>query len=150
MRVVLDSNVLLVAIGKRSRFRPIWDSFVDEEYKLVVSEEILHEYEEILNEHSAPGAADWLLEILVESPEVIYQRIYYSWNAIAKDPDDNKFFDVAIAGNADYLVTNDSHFNEAKNIPFPQVKIITAEEFLGVIGAGGPYQSIQAAIDDPF
>lgn len=137
MRVVLDSNVLLVAIGKRSKFRPIWNAFISGEYKLIVSEEILHEYEEILNEHSAPGAAGWVSEILVESPEVIYQRIYYSWNAISGDPDDNKFFDVAVAGMADYLVTNDSHFNEVKNLSFPRVKILAAEEFLAIIAAAG-------------
>jgi uncharacterized protein len=139
-----------VAIGKRSRFRPIWNSLVDGEYRLVVSEEILHEYEEILNEHSAPGAASLVLEILIESPEVIYQRIYYSWNAISSDPDDNKFFDVAVAGGANYLVTNDAHFNEAKKISFPHVTIITADEFLAIVGAGGPFGSIQSAIDDPF
>lgn len=139
MRVVLDSNVLLVAIGRRSKFRPIWNSFLNGEYKIIVSEEILHEYEEILNEHSAPGAAGWVLEIFIESPEVIYQRIYYSWNAISSDPDDNKFFDVAVAGAADYLVTNDSHFNEVKNLDFPRVKLLTAEKFLAIIGAGGPF-----------
>jgi len=116
MSVVLDSNVLLVAIGKRSKFRPIWNSFINGEYQLIVSEEILHEYEEIINEHSAPGAAGLVLEILVESPEVIYQRVYYSWNAISSDPDDNKFFDVAVAGGARYL-----------------------EQFLAIVGAGGPY-----------
>lgn len=138
MRVVLDSNVLLVAIGRRSRFRPIWNSFINGDYKLIVSEEILHEYEEILNEHSAPGAAGWVLEILIESPEVIYQRISYSWNAISSDPDDNKFFDAAVAGNA-YLVTNDSHFNEVKNRTYPPVKILKAEEFLAIVSAGGPF-----------
>jgi putative PIN family toxin of toxin-antitoxin system len=139
MSVVLDSNVLLIAIGRRSRFRPIWNSFINGEYKLIVSEEILHEYEEILNEHSAPGAAGWVLEILIESPEVIYQRIYYSWNAISNDPDDNKFFDVAVAGGARYLVTNDAHFNEAKNLRFPHITIITAEQFLAIVVAGGPF-----------
>jgi hypothetical protein len=27
MKVVLDSNVLLVALGKRSRYKPIWNAF---------------------------------------------------------------------------------------------------------------------------
>ncbi len=48
MRVVLDSNVLLVAIGRKSRYRPIWSSFIEGKYNLVISQEILHEYEEIL------------------------------------------------------------------------------------------------------
>lgn len=74
-----------------------------------------------------------MLETFVESPDIIFQRIYYSWNVISTDPDDNKFFDVAVAGGAHYLVTNDAHFNEAKRIPFPQISIVSADEFLGII-----------------
>ena len=114
MIVVLDSNVLLVAIGKRSKYRPIWDKFVAGAYRLIISEEILHEYEEILIEHSAPGIADLVSETFVESPDITYQRIYYNWNVITSDPDDNKFFDAAVAGDVDYLVTDDGHFDQAK------------------------------------
>ena len=67
-------------------------------YKIVVSEDILHEYEEILLEHAATVIADLVLESFVESPDVIYQRILYNWNAIPADPDDNKFFDAARCG----------------------------------------------------
>ena len=52
---------------------------------------------------------------------------------IKNDPDDNKFFDIAVAGNADYLVTNDAHFNVVKQVSFPSVKIITADEFLEIL-----------------
>lgn len=130
MKIVLDSNVLLVAIGKRSRYRPIWDGFVTNKYQLIITEEILHEYEEILNEFSAPGAAQIIMQIFTESQNIDYRYIYYTWNAITGDSDDNKFFDAAVAGIANYLVTNDTHFNEAKKIKFPKVKIITASQFL--------------------
>lgn len=108
-------------------------SFISSKYQLIISNEIIHEYEEILLEHSAPGAADIVLEILSESPDVIYKRISYAWNAISADSDDNKFFDAAVAGNADFLVTNDTHFNEAKGILFPKMNIISASEFLDII-----------------
>ncbi|WP_411162291.1 putative toxin-antitoxin system toxin component, PIN family [Mucilaginibacter sp. L3T2-6] len=98
-----------------------------------MSDEVAYEYEEIIQINSAPGVAKIVTEILVESKDVIYQHVYYSWEAIKADPDDNKFFDLAIAGNADYLVTNGGHFNIVKNMPFPRVKIISAEEFLTVI-----------------
>jgi putative PIN family toxin of toxin-antitoxin system len=130
MRVVLDSNVLLVAIGKRSRYKPIWDAFIEGKYQLILSEEVIHEYDEILNEHAAPGAAAIVLETFLESPDIIFKRVFYCWNAILKDPDDDKFFDIAIAGNADFLVTNDAHFNEAKKLPFPKVNIVSADVFL--------------------
>lgn len=133
MKVVLDSNVLLVAIGKRSRYKPIWDAFINGKYQLIISEDVIHEYEEILKEHSALGAAELVLETFIESPDIIFKRIYYSWNVITKDPDDNKFFDVAVAANADYLVTNDAHFNEAERLTFPKVRIISPDGFLDVI-----------------
>lgn len=139
MRVILDSNVLLVAIGKRSRQRPIWEAFLSEKYQLIISEEIIHEYEEILNEHSAPGAAGVVMEILSESPDVIYKRIYYAWNIIKADPDDNKFFDAAVAGEADFLVTNDNHFNEAKKLPFPAINIISSDDFLQILSNLGEH-----------
>jgi putative PIN family toxin of toxin-antitoxin system len=121
MKVVIDSNVLLVAVGKRSRFRPIWQAFMNGDYQIVISEEIIHEYEEILNEHSAPGVTELVMEILSVSPDVIYKRIYYAWNMIKSDPDDNKFFDAAVAGNVYFLVTNDSHFNDLLHINFPRI-----------------------------
>ncbi len=133
MKVVLDSNVLLAAIGKRSTYKPIWSAFIEGKYQLIISEDIIHEYEEILKAYSAPGAAEIVLETFIESPDIIFKRIYYSWNAIKVDPDDNKFFDVAVAANADYLVTNDTHFKEAEMLLFPKVVIISADIFLSIV-----------------
>ncbi|MCC7526202.1 MAG: PIN domain-containing protein [Chitinophagaceae bacterium] len=103
------------------------------DYQIVISEEIIHEYEEILKEHSAPGVAALVMEILSVSPDVIYKRIYYAWNMIKSDADDNKFFDAAVAGNVDFLVTNDTHFNELLNINFPRINLISADYFLTVL-----------------
>jgi predicted nucleic acid-binding protein len=71
--------------------------------------------------------------IFLESPDIIFQQVYYNWNAIQADPDDNKFFDIAVAANVDYLVTNDAHFNIVKNLNFPSVKILSAKEFLDIL-----------------
>ena len=134
MKIVLDSNVLLVAVGKKSRYRPIWDAFISGKYQLIVSEDVIHEYEEILKLYSAANVAEIVMEIFLESADVIYQRVYYNWNALIQDPDDNKFFDIAVAANVDYIVTNDNHFNDVKQLPFPSVKIISANNFLDLIG----------------
>ncbi len=133
MKVVIDSNVLASALGKKSYLRPIWDAFINGFYQLIVSEDILKEYEEILQKRATPGAAGIVMDIFIESSKVVYQQIYYSWNAIKQDPDDNKFFDVAVAGNADYLVTNDAHFNILEQLSFPKVKVIRADEFLELL-----------------
>ena len=133
MKVVIDSNVLVSMIGKRSALRPIWNAFIQGAYMLAVSEDILKEYEEIMHEHSAEGATDIVMEILRESPDVVVQQVYYNWKAIEADPDDNKFFDIAVAANADFLITNDHHFDVAKNLSFPNINIISSEDFLSLI-----------------
>ncbi len=133
MKIVLDSNVLLVALGRKSKYKPIWDAFIDGKYQLIISDEIIYEYHEILDKYSARGVDDMIIEVFIESPDIIFQHIYYNWNAIREDPDDNKFFDIAVAANADYLVTNDAHFNIVKKLPFPSVKIISADDFLSTI-----------------
>lgn len=50
MRVVLDSNILLASIGKKSRLRKIWLAFRKGFYfyTIAVNEDILKEYEEVL------------------------------------------------------------------------------------------------------
>lgn len=133
MKIVLDSNVLISSIGKKSKLRPIWESFIAGTYQLVVSEDIIKEYEEILQEHAAPGNAELIMEIFIESPDVIFQKVYYNWSVISADPDDNKFFDIAVAANVNYLVTNDRHFLVAKFFSFPKVAIITAEDFVAIL-----------------
>ncbi|SEL07050.1 hypothetical protein SAMN05421740_103393 [Parapedobacter koreensis] len=103
------------------------------QFKIAVNEDILKEYEEILQIHSAIGAAKIVIDIFEESPDVIYQRVSYHWDAIKKDRDDNKFFDVAVVSSVHYLVTNDKHFDEAKRLKFPKIHIIRSEEFMGIL-----------------
>jgi hypothetical protein len=81
MRIVLDSNVLVASLGRKSKLRPIWNAFTEGIYQLIVSEDILKEYEEILHKHAAPGAAKIVMEIFIESPDVVIQKVYYNWNA---------------------------------------------------------------------
>ena len=58
---------------------------------------------------------------------------FYKWQLIEEDKDDNKFVDVAMASNADYIITYDKHFKILHNIPFPKIQAITIQEFKKVI-----------------
>ena len=49
---------------------------------------------------------------------------------ITADPDDNKFVDCAFAANADYLVSEDSHFDILKKTSFPKLNLVTLDEFM--------------------
>lgn len=135
MRVVIDTNIVLQAIAKKSRMRPIWDAYIKECFYLVATTSILLEYEEKIAEKTSNFVAFNVISLINEAINSVYIDLYYKWEIITADPDDNKFSDAAIAGNADYLVTNDAHFNEAKLIDFPKINIITGEDFLNIINS---------------
>lgn len=54
---------------------------------------------------------------------------YYRFGLIQADADDNKFVDCTIAANAEYLVSNDSHFKVLEEIPFPKVNLLLLNTF---------------------
>ena len=99
-------------------------------YRLCVSNEILSEYEEILAIHTSPQVAHNVVEAIAHHPKNYYRESYFHFHLLSDiDKDDDKFVDCAITANADYIVTEDSHFNHLKQIPFPQLNVITLDEF---------------------
>ena len=66
---------------------------------------------------------------IINAPHAEQITIYYKWSLITADFDDNKFVDCAVSANADYIVTNDKHFNTLKNIDFPKINIVDIETF---------------------
>jgi putative PIN family toxin of toxin-antitoxin system len=112
-RVVLDTTTLLRSIPTKSALQPIIRAFDEGRYVLVVSNEILLEYEEILKKLGGPTA--WLrMRDLLDGhiDDVVKVDPSFFWNAIKLDPDDDKFVDAAVAGEAEWIVTDDSHFND--------------------------------------
>lgn len=133
IQVVIDTNVLLVSIPTRSPYRPIFDAILTGKIELIISNEILSEYIEIIGNRAHPTVAHNIADALINRPNVKKIEADYRWGLIQADPDDNKFVDCAIAGGASYLVTNDRHFQVLKTIPFPRVDIVSLEEFMGML-----------------
>lgn len=133
MRIVLDTNVLAVAVSRRSRYYPIWQSLRQGEFDLLITTDILFEYDEIIGYHLSPQVAANIVGGLELLPNTIYVNKYFFWNLIDSDPDDNKFVDCAIAGAADFIVTNDNHFKILKKIPFPSITVLNSDEFLEMV-----------------
>lgn len=130
LRVVLDTNALLISIGRKSKFRPIFDNLLNGKIQLIVTNEILLEYVEILERKANAIVANNIAEVLIQLRNVEKIEISYKWNLITEDPDDNKFVDCAVAGRVKYVVTNDRHFSNLKKIPFPKVDVISIQDFL--------------------
>lgn len=138
MRVVIDTNCFLSIIPKVSPYRPVFDAYRRGKFELAVTTEILHEYEEIFSLKMTDEIANNLLELIDRRPNTVPTEVYYRWQLIHRDPDDNrtadrKFVDAAIAANADYVVTNDGHFSDLDLVSFPPVQRITLQSFLEIV-----------------
>jgi putative PIN family toxin of toxin-antitoxin system len=130
VKVVLDTNVLLISIPKTSKYRLIFDGLIKGKYTLALSESILQEYVEIIGQKTTGQIAQNLSELLLSLDNVEKTSIYFRWNLIEKDPDDNKFVDCAVSARVKYIITNDKHFKHLKNIDFPPIEVVSADDFL--------------------
>ena len=127
--IVLDTNCLLQIIARRSENYFLWEKFLEGDFNLCVTTEILEEYEEILCQKANPVIAAMVIEIIKQSPNTLEFDAHYRWNLISKDPDDNKFVDCAIVANAEFIVSEDKHLRELKDIDFPKVEVVSLEVF---------------------
>ena len=133
MKVVIDTNIILVSVSDRAPSYWVYRSLINRKFNLCITTDILLEYEEIIDQFMGQNVAGNVLETIVSLPNLEFTTIYYHWELIKADFDDNKFTDCAIAGNADYLVTNDKDFNVLKKIDFPKIKMISLDEFKAII-----------------
>ena len=133
MKVVLDTNVLISAIGIHSPYRIIFDKIKKGELLLAVSTDIINEYREIISQKMTSSIADNLTQYLILSPNVLKTNIYYYWSLMNNDESDNKYVDCYIASNSDFIVTNDKHFEIVKSIDFPKINVINSDDFIDLL-----------------
>ncbi len=133
MKIVLDCNVLIVSIPSKSPYNEIYRKIVDGTVTVIVSNEILLEYFEVLTLKTNHVVASDVVDMLIGNPATVKAEPFYQFNLITADADDNKYADAAISNNADYLVTNDAHFNILKRIDFPKVNVFSAQEIVSTL-----------------
>lgn len=132
-RIVLDTNCLLQALPTNSPYHKIWTGVLCGDIALCVNTEILIEYEEILAAKTTKEIAHNVVEAIARLHTTQFQETYIHFGLIEQDVDDNKFVDYAVAADAEYIVTNDSHFNVLKQIDWPKVLVLTIKEFASQI-----------------
>ena len=129
LRLLLDTNVFLVSLAPHSKYAWIYDALIDGKYELVVSNEILTEYQEQIVIRYGIERTEASLDYLLLLPNLILKNPAYLWQLVENDKDDNKFVDCFIAGQADFIISNDRHLNQIKNNDFPPLAVLKYEEF---------------------
>ena len=132
-RLVLDTNSLLQCISRRSKYHDLWLSMLDGRNELCVSTEILEKYAEILERKTSPKFAELALDVISNNPYTVFITPYYHFKLIVADPDDDKFVDCAVASNAKFIVTEDSHYDVLQDLDFPRIDVIKLDEIIQII-----------------
>lgn len=111
MKLVLDTNVLVAGLrSNKGASRRILALLPNGTLKLLLSVPLLLEYEAVLKRPhhlEASGLSeqdvDVILDMIAASANEI--RLHYLWRPMLRDPSDDMVAEVAVAGNAEALVT---------------------------------------------
>lgn len=128
-RLVLDTNIFLVSLAVHSKYHWIYKALLGKKFELVVSNEILIEYQEQISVRYGLDYTEASLDYLLVLSNVIMINPSFLWQLVENDKDDNKFVDTYIASQSDYIISNDRHIHQIKDNSFPQIMVLRYEEF---------------------
>ncbi len=132
-RIVLDTNCLLQVLPSCSPYHKVWEDILSGKIVLCVNTDILAEYEEIIALKTTPEIAYHVVEAIARLHTTFFQDVYYHFGLIVDDVDDNKFVDCAVAAGADFIVSNDKHFDVLRTISWPRIVVIRLRDFMSYL-----------------
>ena len=83
-----------------------------------------------MEQQISPSVAENVVLLILNKKNTMLVDPHFRLGIITADPDDNKFVDCAFAAGADYLVSEDSHFDVLRRTPFPQLNLVTLDKFM--------------------
>jgi len=131
MKAVLDTNVFISGIFWQGFCNEIINLWKNEKFSLIVSGETLLELRKVLTDFKIQLPEELIkewIELIISNS--IFVEVHNHLDVVKDDPKDNTFIESALAGNADYIVSQENHLLKIKE--FQGIKIISPEEFLSL------------------
>ncbi len=134
--VVIDTSVLVSAlIGARGPNREIIRRCLQGKYEPLISNALFQEYEDVSKREQVldvcPLSPKEILELLHSFYSVCrWVPIYYLWRPNIIDESDNFLIELALAGNASHIITNNIRDLSSAELKFPDLKVLTPETIL--------------------
>lgn len=110
MKIVLDTNVLISGIFFSGPPAQILKAWKDQKFQIVLSKEILNEYQQVAEELSNKFSSvdiEPIIELLTIYGEIVETEGISV--TVCEDPDDNMFLECVIASNNKIIVSEDKH-----------------------------------------
>lgn len=136
-KIVVDTSVLISAlIGKAGPSRNVLRKCLLHECIPLISNPLFHKYEDV-------SSRQRILDLCpLNSAEIraltnsfyktcLWVPIYYLWRPNLGDESDNFLIELAVAGNAEFIITNNIKDLKGAELSFNSFEILTPEMFLG-------------------
>ena len=137
-RIVVDTSVFTAAlIGATGPNREILRRCLKRQYQPLLGNALFAEYEDVSVRprilKKCPVSADEIQALLAAFCSVSeWVPIYYLWRPNLADEADNHLLELAAAGNAEWIVTNNVRDFKRAELRFPGIRILTPEQILEV------------------
>ncbi len=135
-RIVIDTSVIISAlIGKRGPGREVLRKCLRGDYKPLISNALFLEYEDVSKKKKIIDACPLTGKEVAELLNALYSLcdwvpIYYLWRPNITDEGDNFLIELALAGNATHIVTNNIRDLKNAELKFPDLKIVMPARLL--------------------
>ena len=133
---MIDTNVLAGALLKRAGHnREVIRTCLEGKCRPLIGQALFMEYEDVLGRkhlfHSCPLSGRERQEFFAAFLSVCeWVEIYFSWRPNLPDEGDNHIVELAVAGGAEMIVTNNVRDFRHAQLRFPGLRTVSPHEFL--------------------
>lgn len=110
LKVILDTNIIFSGLysSKGASFQAI-KLLSQEKFEAALSVTLLFEYEDVLRRNAemlnlSLGQIEQVLDSICDICS--HQKVHFLWRPFLKDPKDDHVLELAVAANADFIVTH--------------------------------------------
>jgi len=135
MRVVIDTNVFVGACIGSGASNEVIRACLQHRFIPLMGEALLAEFEAVLartelfaNSRLDAQERNTLLDIFLAQCE--WCRVYYLWRPNLPDESDNHLIELAVAGDAEVIVTRNLRDVQSGQLRFASVRVLSPEDFL--------------------
>lgn len=134
--IVIDTSVVISAlIGKAGPSRKVLRKCFEQEYLPLINNTLFCEYSDVTSRADiiercpidAAEVNDFLNGLYLVSKWV---NIHFLWRPNLLDENDNFLIELAVAGNADFIITNNLKDLKNAQLKFDSFLVLSPEEFL--------------------
>ncbi len=130
MRVVIDTNVFISSFLGKGNPKYIIDLWKKGYLTICLSREIIDEYVDVLIRLGIKNEREIeeMLQLFAQGYNSTFTAKTRTIKIVMEDPDDNKFFECAVALNAKYIISGDKQVLKVKD--YCGIKVVNPKIFL--------------------